>query len=65
MKNLLDWIAASLFPANPACPTEQGSGNGADDTIDRDDRYWDEALICAMYDENARSFLDYMGPRAR
>jgi hypothetical protein len=65
MKNLLAWITAST-PF--VIPTRSQRGPGRDDpyvNISRSNACWDEALMAAMYDENARTFLDLMGPRGR
>jgi hypothetical protein len=65
MKTLFAWITASV-PS--IVPTRSQRGPGRDDpyvNISLSDACWDEALMAAMYDENARTFLDLMGPRGR
>jgi hypothetical protein len=65
MKTLIAWIIASV-PA--LISTRSKRGPGREDpcfNISRSDACWDEALMAAMYDENARTFLDLMGPRGR
>jgi len=65
MKTLLAWITASI-PS--VASTRSQRGPGRDDPYvsnSRSDACWDEALMAAMYDENARNFLDLMGPRGR
>lgn len=65
MKTLFAWITASV-PS--IVPTRSQRGPGRDDpyvNISRSDVCREEALMAAMYDENARTFLDFMGPRGR
>ena len=65
MKTLFAWIAASVPSASP---TQSERGRGRHDpciNVSRSDACWDEVLMAAMYDENARTFLDHMGPRWR
>jgi hypothetical protein len=65
MKTLLAWINTSI-PS--VIPTRSERGPSRDEpyvNISRSDACWDEALMAAMYDENARTFLDLMGPRGR
>lgn len=65
MKALLAWITSSV---SSVISTSAQRGPRSEDpyvNISRSDACWEEALVAAMYDENARSFLDFMGPRGR
>lgn len=65
MKTLLAWISTSV-PS--VIPTRSERGSSRDDPcvdVSRSDACWDEALMAAMYDENACTLLDLMGPRGR
>jgi hypothetical protein len=65
MKTLFEWITASVPSILPTL-LQQGPGHDElYDNISRSDVCREEALMAAMYDENARTFLDFMGPRGR
>jgi hypothetical protein len=65
MKTLFAWITASVPTGNPTCSERDPNFHDPHVNITRSDACWDEALMAAMYDENARIFLDLMGPRGR
>lgn len=65
MKALLAWIAPSLplvFPGGADRPSARHR-LGVDTC--RPGVSWDEVLMAAMQDANARSFLELLGPRDR
>jgi hypothetical protein len=65
MKALLAWITSSVRFVIPTASDEAAGRHDLDVTVSRFDAVWDEAVMAAMYDETARSFLDLMGPRGK
>ncbi len=65
MKTLLAWITASASSVIPTRSERDPFTHDPYAGISRSDACWDEALMAAMYDENARTILDLMGPRGR
>ena len=60
MKHLTHRIARFMSAERPAAVAEIPSRIGM-----RDDARWDEALLAAICDENARVLVDHWGPRCR
>lgn len=65
MKTLFESITLAVKYLFPSRSRQDQRRKGPNVTISRSDACWDEALMAAMYDENARTFLDLMGPRGR
>ncbi len=65
MKTLIKRLAKIFsFVIIPPRRADHFNASDAARRISDQDR-WDDALTACMYDENARTYLDYIGPRGR
>ncbi len=65
MKNLINRLSNFFsFGALPPLRTDHFTASDDAAALRAEDR-WEDALMACMYDENARTYLDYIGRRGR